>query len=40
LGASAKLFPEAAVLRFKPVNFEGIFDNQNKLFFERKRFFR
>src|SRR5205807_2285532 len=29
LGASAKLFPEAAVLQFKPVNFKGIFDNQN-----------
>ncbi len=38
LGASAKLFPEAAVLQFKPVNFKGIFDNQNN-FLERKRFF-
>src|ERR1700704_3845114 len=37
-GPPAKLFPEAAFLRFKPVNFEGIFDNQNN-FFERKRFF-
>ncbi len=37
LRASAKLFSEAAVFQFQPVNFEGILDNQND-FLERERF--